>query len=51
MKYLNVNGYQKYLFASICDDTRFWIAKEIAGIKFQHNAVHLLEMTKQVVGN
>ena len=39
------------LFASICDDTRFWISKDMADNKFQHNADHLLEMTKQVAGN
>ena len=49
--WLNVKGNQNYLFASICDDTRFWIAKDVADNKFQHNADHLLEMTKQVAGN
>ena len=49
--WLNVSGKQKYLFASICDDTRFWIAKDLADTKFQHNADHLLEMTKQVADN
>ena len=49
--WLNIKGKQNYLFASICDDTRFFIAKDIADTKFQHNADHLLEMTKQVAGN
>ena len=49
--WLNIKGKQNYLFASICDDTRFFIAKDIADTKFQHNVDHLLEMTKQVAGN
>ena len=49
--WVNVKGKQNYLFASICDDTRFFIAKDMADNKFQHNADHLLEMTKQVAGN
>ena len=49
--WLNIKGKQNYQFASICDDTRFFIAKDIANNKFQHNVDHLLEMTKQVAGN
>ena len=43
---VKVNGQQKYLFASMCDDTRFWIAKDMTHTKFQHNADTLLELTK-----
>ncbi|WOV92686.1 MAG: hypothetical protein R1F52_06130 [Candidatus Nitrosoabyssus spongiisocia] len=32
--WVNVSGKQKYLFVSICDDTRFWIAKDLADTKF-----------------
>ena len=49
--WLNIKGNQNYLFASICGQSRFWIAHEVADNKFQHNADHLLEMTKQVAGN
>ena len=35
----------------MCDDARFWIAKDISHTKFQHNADHLLELTKQTAGN
>ena len=49
--WLNIKGKQNYLFASICDDTRFFIVKDMADTKFQHNADNLLEMTKQVAGN
>ena len=33
------------------DDTRFWLAKDMAGTKFQHNANTLLKLTKKVIGN
>ena len=49
--WIKISGNQNYLFASICDDTRFFIAKDLADNKFQHNADHLLEMTKQVAGD
>lgn len=49
--WVKVNGSQKYLFASMCDDIRFWIAEDIAHTKFQHNVDTLLELTKQTAGN
>ena len=50
--WLSVCGNSKhYLFASLCNETRFFIAKDLADNKFQHNADHLLELTKQVAGN
>ena len=49
--WLNIKEKQNYLFVGICDDTRFWIAKDVVNTKFQHNVDNFLEMTKQVSGN
>ena len=43
-------GEQKYLFASMDDDTRYWLASDMAHTKFQHNADNLLELTKEKIG-
>ena len=48
--WIKVNGEQKYLFASMDDDTRYWLASDIAETKFQHNADNLLELTKLQAG-
>jgi transposase-like protein len=48
--WIKVNGKQKYLFASMDDDTRYWLASDLADTKFQHNADRLLELTKKVIG-
>ena len=44
--WVKVNGKQNYLFASMDDDTRYWLASDMAETKFQHNADNLLELTK-----
>ena len=41
---------QCYLFASMDDDTRYWLASDLTDNKFQHNADSLLDMTKKQAG-
>lgn len=48
--WVKVAGQQKYLFASMDDDTRYWLASDLADTKFQHNADKLLELTKKIIG-
>jgi transposase-like protein len=36
--YLKIKGNVKYLFALMDDETRFWIAQEVADTKFTHDA-------------
>ena len=48
--WIKINGKQNYLFASMDDDTRYWLASDIAETKFQHNADTLLESTKLQAG-
>lgn len=45
--WVKIAGRQNYLFASMDDDTRFWLASDVANSKFQHNADSLLAMTKR----
>ena len=48
--WIKVAGEQKYLFASMDDDSRYWLASDMAETKFQHNADRLLELTKEKIG-
>ena len=48
--WIKIKGKQKYLFASMDDDTRYWLASDMAHTKFQHNADSLLELTKAKIG-
>ena len=48
--WVKINGRQCYLFASMDDDTRYWLASDLATTKFQHNADSLLEMTRKQAG-
>ena len=48
--WLKVAGNKKYLFASIDDQTRYFLAYDMADTKFQHNADRLLELTKNAIG-
>ena len=36
--FIKIRGDQKYLFAMMDDETRFWIAQEVAETKYQHDA-------------
>jgi len=40
--YVKMRGNPKWLFALIDDETRFWIAREVASSKERHDARHLL---------
>ena len=46
--WVKINGDKKYLFAMMDNETRFWIAQEVADSKFSHDAQNLLAMGKQV---
>jgi len=48
--YLKVKGDLKYLFALMDDETRFWIAQEVANSKYRHDARNLFRMGKEVTG-
>ncbi len=48
--YIKVKGDMKYLFAMMDDETRFWIAQEVAETKYSHDARKLLQMSKQLMG-
>jgi len=48
--WIKINGKQNYLFASMDDDTRYWLASDIADNKFHHNADNLLQLTKLQAG-
>ena len=43
---LKVAGDKKYLFASIGDKTRYFLAYDVADTKFHQNTDRLLELTK-----
>lgn len=48
--YLKVKGNMKYLFALMDDETRFWIAQEVADTKFTHDARLLLRAGLKITG-
>lgn len=48
--WVKAGGQQCYLFASMDDDTRYWIAADLADNKFHHNADDLLRDTKKHTG-
>lgn len=48
--WLKISDKKHYLFASIDDDTRYWLAYDMANTKFQHNADTLLNKTKDSIG-
>ncbi len=48
--WIKINGEQKYLFASMDDDARYWLASDMVHTKFQHNADNLLKLTKKKIG-
>lgn len=45
--YVKIRGNKKYLFAMMDDETRFWIAQEVADSKHDHDARSLLKMSKE----
>ncbi len=46
--YLKVKGNMKYLYALMDDETRFWIAQEVAGTKFTHDVRPLFAKGKAI---
>jgi putative transposase len=48
--FVKVKGDMKYLFAMIDDETRYWIAQEVAESKHTHNAQKLFQMAQKVTG-
>ena len=40
----------QYLFSMMDDETRFWIAQEVAETKYSHDARNLLSMSKKLMG-
>ena len=48
--WVKINGRRCYLFASMDDDTRYWLASDVSDNKFHHNADSLLDMTKKQAG-
>jgi transposase-like protein len=48
--YVKVKGDMKYLFAMMDDETRFWIAQEVAETKEKHDARVLFHRAKRLMG-
>jgi transposase-like protein/predicted RNA-binding Zn-ribbon protein involved in translation (DUF1610 family) len=48
--YVKIKGDMKYLFALMDDETRFWIAQEIADSKYSHDARTLFQAGVKVAG-
>jgi len=48
--YLKVKGNMKYLFAMMDDETRYWIAQEVADSKYAHDARRLYQAARSVAG-
>lgn len=48
--YIKIKGDLKYLFALMDDETRYWIAQEIADTKDRHDARGLFQEAKDIAG-
>ena len=48
--YIKIKGDMKYLFAMMDDETRFWIAQEVADTKLKHDARLLFHSAIRVTG-
>jgi transposase-like protein len=48
--YVKIKGDMKYLFAVMDDQTRFWIAQEVADTKDRHDAGSLFHRSAEVAG-
>jgi transposase-like protein len=48
--YVKVKGDLKYLFALMDDETRFWIAQEVAESKYKHDARRLFQLGVKATG-
>lgn len=47
--WIKVKGDMKYLFALMDDETRFWIAQEVADAKYMHDAQNLFHKGKEAM--
>lgn len=48
--FVKFSGDIKYLFALMDDETKYWIAQEVAETKFKHDARNLLHEGKEIAG-
>jgi transposase-like protein len=48
--YVKIKGDMKYLFALMDDETRFWIAQEVAESKYKHDARKLFQLGVKTTG-
>lgn len=48
--YVKVKGNMKYLYAMMDDETRYWIAQEVADTKYTHDARLLFQKAKEIAG-
>jgi transposase-like protein len=48
--YVKIKGNMKYLFAMMDDETRFWIAQEVAETKYKHDARRLFQLSQKLMG-
>jgi len=48
--WMKFKGDMKYVFAIMDDETRYWIAQEVAESKYKHDARKLFQMAKKVTG-
>ena len=48
--WVKVNGKKHYLFAAMDDDTRYWLAGELADSKDRHDAYDIFKTTKDHAG-
>ncbi len=48
--YVKFRGNRKYLFAMMDDETRYWIAQEVAHWKESHDTSNLFRQAKQIAG-
>jgi len=48
--YVKIKGDMKYLFALMDDETRFWIAQEVAESKYKHDARELFQLGVKATG-
>ena len=46
--YVKIKGDLKYLFALMDDETRYWIAQEVADSKFSHDARKVFHEAKTI---
>lgn len=48
--WIKIGGNQKYLFASMDDDSRYWLVLDMVHTKLQHSSDTLLRLTKKQIG-